>query len=151
MFVFLLYACCSTPRRSRGKGFASFSKYLQVLQIKYFMNWNKSLGKNEPWEASILYVIICKVSSNKNKLCPTGLNRIICWSGKLVLPCYWSVGYIISTTKTVLYCNGAKTISVMDAWKNAACVFKQLQKCSCFLTCIEATDWQPYYRRQYNA
>lgn len=128
-----------------------FSKYLQVLQIKYFMNWNKSLEKNEPWEASILCVIICKVNSNENKLCPTGLNRIICWPGKLVLPCYRSVGYIISTTKTVLYCNGAETISLMDAWKNAAWVSKQLQECSCFLTCIEATDWQPYYRRQYNA
>lgn len=128
----------------------NISKYLQVLQIKYFMNWNKSLEKNEPREASILWVIICKVNSNENKLCPTGLYRIICWSGKLVLPCYRSVDYIISTTITVLYCNGTETISLMDACKNAAWAPK-LQECSCFLTCIEATDGQPYYRRQYKA
>lgn len=43
------------------------------------------------------------------------VNRIRRWSGKLVLPCYGSVDYIISAANGVLYCNGAETVSLMDA------------------------------------
>lgn len=46
----------------------------------------------KPCEERLLCVIIrcaeeaSKVNSNENKLCPTGLNRMVRWSGKLVLP-----------------------------------------------------------------
>lgn len=94
----------------------------------------------KPWEVSILCVIIrhteeaSKINNEKN-LCPIEFNRIIHSSGKSVLPCYRSVGYRISTTKTLSYCKWHWNYFSNGCMKNSAWVSKQLQECSFFFIC----------------
>lgn len=88
-------------------------KFSKFLQVKDFINRKNPWKKMKPWEVDNLCVIIChaeeasKINSYENNLCPTGLKRILHWSGKSVLPSHKSVDYRIFTTKTFIV-NGTK-------------------------------------------
>lgn len=101
------------------------------------------------WEVSTLLVTIrCaeetnEVNSNESNGCPTGLNGIIYWSAKLVPPCYKSLDYRISRTKSVPYHKWCRNYFFNGSMENSDWVSKQSQESSSLLTYRDVLNWQP--------